>query len=81
MRVHDSGGMREFIPEELRWTSYDDLKEKIVRYMELSDESWEQKRKELWARISGLNAEAFPNSIWSHLLNFFTCLTKNRNTQ
>jgi glycosyltransferase involved in cell wall biosynthesis len=65
--VHDSGGMKEFIPEELRWTSYEDLKEKIVRYMELSDERWEQNRKDLWAKISGLNAEAFQSNIWSNL--------------
>lgn len=65
--VHDSGGMREFIPEEFRWTSYDDLKERIVRYIELPEESWKQKREDLWAKISGLNAEAFQSNIWSHL--------------
>ncbi len=67
--VHNSGGMKEFIPEELRWSSYDDLKDKIVRCMESADESldWEQKRKELWGKISVLNPEVFQNSIWSHV--------------
>jgi glycosyltransferase involved in cell wall biosynthesis len=67
--VHNSGGMKEFIPEEFRWASYDDLKDKIVRCMESADESldWEQKRQELWGKISVLNPEAFQNSIWSHI--------------
>jgi glycosyltransferase involved in cell wall biosynthesis len=67
--VHNSGGMKEFIPEEFRWESYDDLKEKIVRYMESTEESsnWEKKRKELWSKILVLNPEAFQNSIWSHI--------------
>jgi hypothetical protein len=61
--------MKEFIPEEFRWESYDDLKEKIVRYMESTEESsnWEKKRKELWSKILVLNPEAFQNSIWSHI--------------
>ena len=29
--VHNSGGMKEFIPDEFRWETYDDLKEKIVQ--------------------------------------------------
>jgi glycosyltransferase involved in cell wall biosynthesis len=67
--VHNSGGMKEFIPEEFRWTSYDNLKDKIVNCMESTEESlgWEQKRKELWSKISVLNPETFQNSIWSHI--------------
>ena len=67
--VHNSGGMEEFIPEEFRWQSYDDLKEKIVRCMESTEQSveWERKRKELWSKISVLNPESFQNSIWSHV--------------
>jgi glycosyltransferase involved in cell wall biosynthesis len=67
--VHNSGGMKEFIPEEFRWESYDDLKEKIVRYMESTEESsnLEKKRKELWSKILVLNPETFQNSIWSRL--------------
>jgi glycosyltransferase involved in cell wall biosynthesis len=64
--VHNSGGMKEFIPEEFRWENYADLKKKIVKYMESTQESanWEKKRKELWSKISELNAEAFQNKIW-----------------
>ncbi len=42
--VHNSGGMKEFIPDEFRWETYDDLKEKIVKYMEDTNAStsWEQ---------------------------------------
>ncbi len=67
--VHNSGGMREFIPEEFRWESYDDLKEKIVKYMESENESasWENQRKQLWSIISILNPETFQNNIWSHI--------------
>jgi glycosyltransferase involved in cell wall biosynthesis len=67
--VHNSGGMREFIPEEFRWENYADLKEKIVKYIEPTQESanWEKKRKELWSKISALNIEAFQNSIWFHV--------------
>jgi glycosyltransferase involved in cell wall biosynthesis len=67
--VHNSGGMKEFIPEEFRWESYDDLKEKIVKYMESENESasWENTRKQLWSKISVLNPESFQNNIWSHI--------------
>jgi glycosyltransferase involved in cell wall biosynthesis len=67
--VHNSGGVKEFIPEEFRWESYADLKDKVVTFMESTEESlnWEKKRKELWSKISVLNPETFQNSIWSHL--------------
>jgi glycosyltransferase involved in cell wall biosynthesis len=62
--VHNSGGMKEFIPEEFRWNDYDDLKQKIIRYMDMSS-SWELKHKEMWSSISLLTAEAFQNGIWN----------------
>ncbi len=67
--VHNSGGMKEFIPEEFRWENYDDLKEKIVKHMESENESasWENKRELLWSKISVLAPEAFQNNIWSHI--------------
>ena len=67
--VHNSGGMKEFIPEEFRWQSYDDLKEKIVRCMESTEQGleWERKRKELWSKIVVLNPETFQNNIWMHV--------------
>jgi glycosyltransferase involved in cell wall biosynthesis len=67
--VHNSGGMKEFIPDEFRWETYHDLKEKIVRYMEdePASESWEIKRQYLWSKISVLTQETFQNKIWSQL--------------
>ena len=67
--VHNSGGMKEFIPKEFRWQSYDDLKDKIVTCMESTEDNlhWGEKRKKLWGKISVLNPENFQNSIWSHL--------------
>ena len=67
--VHNSGGMKEFIPEEFRWENYADLKEKIVKYMESSQENanWEKTRKELWNKISELNTQEFQNKIWLHV--------------
>jgi glycosyltransferase involved in cell wall biosynthesis len=61
--VHNSGGMKEFIPEEFHWETYDDLKEKIVKYMESTDD-WESKRGELWSKIIDLNPETFQKNIW-----------------
>jgi glycosyltransferase involved in cell wall biosynthesis len=67
--VHNSGGMREFIPEEFRWEKYDDLKEKILAYMESTESisSWESKRKQLWNRISVLKPEDFQRTLWSYI--------------
>ena len=67
--VHDSGGMKEFIPEEFRWQNYPDLKEKISKYMETA-ESWEKQRQELWKKIEVLNPIAFQNNIWSYIKEF-----------
>jgi hypothetical protein len=58
--------MKEFIPEEYRWDSYDDLKEKILRYME-TENTWEVKRKELWSKIAVLTPQAFEDTVWSHI--------------
>jgi glycosyltransferase involved in cell wall biosynthesis len=67
--VHNSGGMKEFIPKEFRWQNYGDLKEKIFKYMESDDGSanWENERKLLWSKISVLNPDEFQNNIWSHI--------------
>ncbi len=63
--VHDSGGMREFIPEAFRWNTYDDLKQKIVTNM--NNPSWDVMRRELWHRIEALTPDNFENGIWQHL--------------
>ena len=64
--VHNSGGMKEFIPEEYRWENYEDLKLKIIRNIDASG-SWELKRKELWSRIKKLTPLEFQNSIWINI--------------
>jgi glycosyltransferase involved in cell wall biosynthesis len=64
--VHNSGGMKEFIPSEYRWENYGDLKEKIVRNMEAQN-IWELKRKELWSKIEVLKPETFEKNIWNNL--------------
>jgi glycosyltransferase involved in cell wall biosynthesis len=64
--VHNSGGMREFIPSEYRWDTYEDLKSKIVQFMEYQN-TWERKRKELWINISDLAPEMFQERIWSEI--------------
>jgi len=64
--THNSGGMKEFITEEYRWANYDELKQKIVRYMETSS-AWELKRRELWSKIKVLTPEAFQEKIWTAL--------------
>lgn len=67
--VHNSGGMKEFIPDEFRWETFEDLKQKIVKYMEDENAiaSWESKRQQLWGKISVLNPETFQNKIWFQL--------------
>lgn len=65
--VHNSGGMKEFIPAEFRWDNYEDLKEKIVKNMDLADGVWESMRQQLWSKISVLTPEAFQNNIWSNI--------------
>jgi glycosyltransferase involved in cell wall biosynthesis len=67
--VHNSGGMKEFIPEEFRWENYEDLKQKVIRFIECEGEiaNWETKRQQLWNKISVLNPESFQEKIWMHL--------------
>jgi glycosyltransferase involved in cell wall biosynthesis len=64
--VHNSGGMTEFIPEEYRWNTYEDLKGKIVQQMESSN-TWEMKRPQLWSKISVLTPKAFKDNIWRYI--------------
>jgi glycosyltransferase involved in cell wall biosynthesis len=67
--VHNSGGMKEFIPDEYRWDAYDDLKARIVKCMETEEAgvNWEIMRPKLWSKISILNSEAFQNKIWTQI--------------
>jgi glycosyltransferase involved in cell wall biosynthesis len=74
--VHNSGGMKEFIPEEFRWDNYQDLKEKISKYMETNSElaSWESKRQQSWSQISVLAPQIFQGKVWSQIQNLDTNL-------
>jgi len=67
--VHDSGGMREFIPPEYRWNNYEDLKTKIISAMEQTDtdKTWETKREEVWRKISILTPQTFQDKIWTQI--------------
>ncbi len=67
--VHNSGGMKEFIPEEFRWETYDNLKLKIVKFMEAESASadWESQRQQLWSKIVVLSPETFQSNIWSQI--------------
>ena len=67
--VHQSGGTGEFIPDEFRWKIYDDLREKITRWVNPSQvdlDSWERQREELWEKISILKPQVFQEKIWAH---------------
>ena len=64
--VHDSGGMKEFIPETLRWQNYEDLKQKVISNMDNS--SWDATtRADLWRKIEVLSPQQFEKSIWATL--------------
>lgn len=68
--VHKSGGTGEFVPDEFRWQKYDDLKEKITRWVDPSQsdsEVWEKKRAILWENISILKPKVFQEKIWGHV--------------
>ena len=66
--VHNSGGSGEFIPEEFRWNTYADLKEKVMQWVgDDKNEAWENKRPELWSKISVLKPAAFEGNLWLQL--------------
>lgn len=68
--VHDSGGMREFIPETFRWQTYEDLKQKIIDNMD--NPIWEATRQELWRKIEVLSPQHFEEAIWTNLKQILT---------
>lgn len=66
--VHNSGGSGELIPEEFRWTTYEDLKHKIAQLIAPNgSEAWENKKQQLRDKISVLRPENFQSTIWSHV--------------
>ncbi|XHH07783.1 MAG: glycosyltransferase family 4 protein [Candidatus Bathyarchaeia archaeon] len=69
--VHSRGGSGEFIPEEFRWNTFENLKEKIAHTIKKLDknENWETERNNLWAKIKVLEPENFENEIFSNIKN------------
>ena len=67
--VHNSGGSGEFIPEEFRWGTFEDLKQKVTLLVESTDNYalWNQKKEELRDKISVLKPENFEQQIWSNV--------------
>jgi glycosyltransferase involved in cell wall biosynthesis len=67
--VHNSGGSGEFIPEEFRWNTFEDLKQKIAQIVESPNNYsvWEKKKEELRGKISILKPENFEEHIWSNV--------------
>jgi glycosyltransferase involved in cell wall biosynthesis len=67
--VHNSGGSGEFIPEEFRWSTFEDLKEKIAGLAESTDDYavWNQKKEALREKILVLKPENFEGQIWANV--------------
>ena len=65
--VHNSGGSGEFIPQEFRWITFEDLKQKIAQLVESTNEYpvWNQKKEELRDKISVLKPKNFEQQIWA----------------
>lgn len=67
--VHNSGGSGEFIPEEFRWNTIEDLKTKIAKLANLSNhyKLWNNKTYELQDKLSVLKTKNFEAQIWSNV--------------
>ena len=68
--VHKSGGTGEFIPDQFRWQTYDELKEKVTRWVQPTQSdggAWDKLREELWGKISILQPKIFQEKIWAHV--------------
>jgi glycosyltransferase involved in cell wall biosynthesis len=68
--VHDSGGIKEYIPEIFRWKDYNDLKNKIYHFMKIDDKWWNSQKTCLWQKISDLKPDIFCNKVWAYLNSF-----------
>jgi glycosyltransferase involved in cell wall biosynthesis len=69
--VHNSGGAGDFIPEEYRWNTIDDLKEKIAKISDITSftSEWNKKRMSLQNKISVLKPRSFEEQIWTNVAN------------
>jgi glycosyltransferase involved in cell wall biosynthesis len=77
--VHNSGGSGEFIPEEFRWSTFEDLKEKIAGLVSSTNNYalWDKKKEELREKISVLKPLNFEQQIWSNVATL-TQQTENK---
>jgi len=63
--VHNSGGIREFIPEDFRWNTIESLKEKILEFNNLNNQSFlNMKMKDLQETTHLLKPDNFEETIW-----------------
>jgi glycosyltransferase involved in cell wall biosynthesis len=67
--AHNSGGSGDFIPEEYRWNTIEDLKEKIAKLADqnYSVTAWGMKQKLLQEKIAVLKPKSFEDQIWSNI--------------
>lgn len=64
--THNSGGSGDFIPDEFRWNTIEDLKEKINKLASPEGfETWSQKKEALQKKISVLKPQSFQDQIWA----------------
>ncbi len=68
--VHNSGGAGEFVPEEFRWSTIDDLREKIACLANSPGfTEWNSKKELLQKRIEVLKPKSFEECIWTNVAN------------
>lgn len=62
--THKSGGSGDFIPDEFRWSTIDDLKAKIVLLSSDNFAEWNKKKDLLQKKITVLKPAMFEAQIW-----------------
>jgi glycosyltransferase involved in cell wall biosynthesis len=62
--THNSGGSGDFIPDEFRWSTIDDLKAKIALVSGDNFAEWTKKKTVLQRKIAVLKPENFEYKIW-----------------
>jgi len=69
--AHNSGGSGEFIPQEYRWNTIDDLREKIAKLAGSQNDAFFDKQKEtLQKKIEILKPQNFEAQIWTNTASF-----------
>jgi glycosyltransferase involved in cell wall biosynthesis len=67
--VHNSGGACELIPPDLRWNTFEDLKEKIGNLITAPDLDalWANQKWQLKDKIETLKPKKFQEKIWTNI--------------